>query len=184
MRIGTPRGPSLNRSSDGGRIRSNYRFSKAQEQEMLLDYQKTILNSLKDVSNSLVSYKETRKRREEQAEQVKSAADAVRLARLRYSGGNTSYLEVLTNRHGPLLRATASRSVTRTGSRVSRGGYAGTWRRMAVTPAANDSTSRLNASKHNRGSLFWLSIPKQSAPIVGRIVNDKLGCRKESIVSG
>jgi hypothetical protein len=28
---------------DGGRIRSNYRLSKAQEQEMLLDYQKTIL---------------------------------------------------------------------------------------------------------------------------------------------
>jgi multidrug efflux system outer membrane protein len=81
---------------DGGRIRSNYRLSKAQEQEMLLEYQKTILNSLKDVSNSLVSYKETRERREEQSEQVKSAADAVRLARLRYSGGNTSYLEVLT----------------------------------------------------------------------------------------
>jgi outer membrane protein, multidrug efflux system len=81
---------------DGGRIHSNYRLSKAQEQEMLLEYQKTILNSLKDVSNSLVSYKETRERREEQAEQVTSAADAVRLARLRYSGGNTSYLEVLT----------------------------------------------------------------------------------------
>jgi outer membrane protein, multidrug efflux system len=81
---------------DGGRIRSNYRLSKAQEQEVLLDYQKTILNSFKDVSNSLVTYKETRERREKQAEQVKSAADAVRLARLRYSGGNTSYLEVLT----------------------------------------------------------------------------------------
>jgi len=81
---------------DGGRIRSNYRLSKAQQQEMLLDYQKTVLNSLKDVSNSLVSYKETREHREEQAQQVKSATDAVRLARLRYSGGNTSYLEVLT----------------------------------------------------------------------------------------
>jgi multidrug efflux system outer membrane protein len=81
---------------DGGRIRGNYRLSKAQEQEMLLAYQKTILNAFKDVSNSLVSYKETREHREEQAEQVKSAADAVRLARLRYSGGNTSYLEVLT----------------------------------------------------------------------------------------
>jgi multidrug efflux system outer membrane protein len=81
---------------DGGRIRSNYRLSKAQEQEMLLEYQKTILNALKDVSNSLVTYKETRERREEQSEEVKSAADAVRLARLRYSGGNTSYLEVLT----------------------------------------------------------------------------------------
>jgi outer membrane protein, multidrug efflux system len=81
---------------DGGRIRSNYRLSKAQEQEMLFQYQKTILNALKDASNSLVSYKETRERREEQSAQVKSAADAVRLARLRYSGGNTSYLEVLT----------------------------------------------------------------------------------------
>ncbi len=81
---------------DGGRIRSNYHLSQAQEQEMLLEYQKTILNSLKDVSNSLVGYKETREQREEQSEQVKSAADAVRLARLRYSGGNTSYLEVLT----------------------------------------------------------------------------------------
>jgi multidrug efflux system outer membrane protein len=81
---------------DGGRIRSNYRLSQAQEQEMLLEYQKTILNALKDVSNSLVSYKETRNRREEQGALVASAADAVRLAKLRYSGGDTSYLEVLT----------------------------------------------------------------------------------------
>jgi len=81
---------------DGGRIRSNYHLSQAQQQEMLLEYQKTILNSLKDVANSLVTYKETEARRTEQAEQVKSAEDAVRLARLRYSGGNTSYLEVLT----------------------------------------------------------------------------------------
>lgn len=81
---------------DGGRIRSNYRLSKAQEQEALLEYQKTILNSLKDASNSLVTYKETREHREEQTEEVKSAADAARLAQLRYSGGNTSYLEVLT----------------------------------------------------------------------------------------
>lgn len=81
---------------DGGGIRNNYRLSKAQEQQTLLEYQKTILNALRDVSNSLVSYKETRERREQQSEQVKSATDAVRLARLRYSGGNTSYLEVLT----------------------------------------------------------------------------------------
>ena len=81
---------------DAGRIRSNYHLSQAQEQEMLLDYQKTILNALKDVSDSLVGYKETRERREQQAALVVSAADAVRLARLRYSGGNTSYLEVLT----------------------------------------------------------------------------------------
>lgn len=81
---------------DGGRIRSNYRLSQAQEREMLLEYRKTILDALKDVSNSLVSYKETRELREAKTAQVTSAVDAVRLARLRYSGGNTSYLEVLT----------------------------------------------------------------------------------------
>jgi multidrug efflux system outer membrane protein len=45
---------------------------------------------------SLVAYQETHERRVELAAQVDSAADAVRLARLRYPGGNTSYLEVLT----------------------------------------------------------------------------------------
>ena len=43
-----------------------------------------------------VAYQETRGHRVELDAQVDSAADAVRLARLRYSGGNTSYLEVLT----------------------------------------------------------------------------------------
>ena len=81
---------------DGGRIRSNYHYSQAQQQEMLLQYQKTVLSALQDVSNALVTYKETREHNEEQAAQTKSATDAVRLARLRYAGGNTSYLEVLT----------------------------------------------------------------------------------------
>lgn len=80
----------------GGRIRSNYRYSQAQQQEMIAQYQKTILNAFKEVSDSLAAYKETQNRREEQARVVVSASDAVRLARLRYSGGNTSYLEVLT----------------------------------------------------------------------------------------
>lgn len=81
---------------DGGRIRNNYRLSQAQQKEMLLTYQSTILAALKDVSNALISYHETRERRAREAEQVGSASEAVRLARVRYSGGNTSYLEVLT----------------------------------------------------------------------------------------
>lgn len=80
---------------EGGRIRNNYRLSQAQRDEMILEYRKTILNALKDVSNALVSYQETRKTREEQSAQVDAAGDAARLARLRYSGGNASYLEVL-----------------------------------------------------------------------------------------
>lgn len=81
---------------DSGRIRNNYHLSQAAQQEMLYEYQKAVLNALRDVSNSLVAYKETREYREEKTAQVTSAADAVRLARLRYSAGNASYLEVLT----------------------------------------------------------------------------------------
>jgi outer membrane protein, multidrug efflux system len=82
---------------DAGRLRNNYRLSKAQEQEMLTSYQKTIAGALRDVSDALVAYQKTREFREAQEQQTKSAADAVRLARLRYDGGYTSYLEVLTN---------------------------------------------------------------------------------------
>jgi len=81
---------------EGGRLRSNYKYSQAQQQEMVVQYQKTILGALKDVSNALTSYRESENRRDEQARLVSSATEAVRLARLRYAGGNTSYLEVLT----------------------------------------------------------------------------------------
>jgi multidrug efflux system outer membrane protein len=81
---------------DGGRIRSNYHLFKAQEEETLLAYRKAILNALQDVSSSLATYRESKESRERQKDLVISASDAVRLAKLRYSGGNTSYLEVLT----------------------------------------------------------------------------------------
>jgi outer membrane protein, multidrug efflux system len=45
----------------------------------------------------LIAYNKTREYREQQEKQTASAQDAVRLARLRYDGGSTSYLEVLTN---------------------------------------------------------------------------------------
>jgi len=81
---------------EGGRLRSNYKYSQAQQQEMVAQYQKTILGALKDVSNALTAYKELQNRCNEQARLVSSATEAVHLARLRYAGGNTSYLEVLT----------------------------------------------------------------------------------------
>jgi outer membrane protein, multidrug efflux system len=55
---------------EGSRIRNNYRLTLAQRQEMVLAYQNTILNALKDVSNSLVAYQETRVRRTELEAQV------------------------------------------------------------------------------------------------------------------
>jgi outer membrane protein, multidrug efflux system len=81
---------------DAGKLRNNYRLSKAKQQELLVTYQQTIAGALRDVSNALIAYNKTREYREQQEKQTAAAADAVRLARIRYNGGSTSYLEVLT----------------------------------------------------------------------------------------
>lgn len=81
---------------DAGRIRSNYRLAEATHQQLLDTYQQTIAGALRDVSNALVAYNKTREYRDQQEKQTAAATDAVRLARMRYNGGYTSYLEVLT----------------------------------------------------------------------------------------
>ena len=63
---------------------------------MVLDYQKAIATSFRDVSNALVAVNKQRAARVEQEKLVTAAQDATRLARVRYQGGATSYLEVLT----------------------------------------------------------------------------------------
>jgi multidrug efflux system outer membrane protein len=81
---------------DGGKIRNNYRLAQATHKELLDTYQQTIAGALRDVSNALIAYNKTREFREQQEKQTAASADAVRLARIRYNSGSTSYLEVLT----------------------------------------------------------------------------------------
>ncbi|MGA8340612.1 MAG: efflux transporter outer membrane subunit [Candidatus Sulfotelmatobacter sp.] len=81
----------------GGRIRSGVRLSEARKEEMLLTYQRTIQQAFRGVSDSLVEYQKNREFRERQQELVLAAQDAARLSEMRYRGGATSYLEVLTN---------------------------------------------------------------------------------------
>ena len=81
---------------DAGRIRSNYHLAEAAHKELLDTYQQTIAGALRDVSNGLIAYNKSREYREQQEKQTAASADAVRLARMRYNSGYTSYLEVLT----------------------------------------------------------------------------------------
>ena len=80
-----------------GRLRSNVRLAEAQQQEAVLFYQETIQGAFRDVSDSLIAYRKTQEFSQQQKLLVDSAQDATRLSHLRYSGGATSYLEVLTN---------------------------------------------------------------------------------------
>jgi outer membrane protein, multidrug efflux system len=81
---------------DAGRLRNNLRLSRAQEQEQVLTYQLTIKQAFQSVSDALIALEKYREYREQEELLTASAEDATRLARLRYNGGSTGYLEVLT----------------------------------------------------------------------------------------
>lgn len=81
----------------GGRLKSNVRFTEAQRQEFLLTYKQTIQGAFRDVSNALVAYQKNREFRIQQEHLVASAQDAARLSEVRFKAGTTDYLEVLTN---------------------------------------------------------------------------------------
>ncbi len=81
---------------EGGKLRGQLRFAKETEKEMVLSYQRAIAGAFRDVSNALIALNKQRAFREQQEKLVFAAQDATRLARVRYQGGATAYLEVLT----------------------------------------------------------------------------------------
>jgi multidrug efflux system outer membrane protein len=81
---------------EGGKLRGQLQLSQETRNEMVLNYQKTIAGAFRDVSNALIALNKQRAYREQQEQLVEAAKDATRLARLRYQGGSTGYLEVLT----------------------------------------------------------------------------------------
>jgi multidrug efflux system outer membrane protein len=81
---------------EGGKLRGQLQLSQETKNEMVLNYQKTIAGAFRDASDALIAVKKQRAAREQQEKLVAAAQDATRLARMRYQGGATSYLEVLT----------------------------------------------------------------------------------------
>ena len=65
------------------------------QQQSLIRYQQVIQTAFQEVDDALVDQQRTREQLASLARQVESLRDYVRLARLRYDNGYTSYLEVL-----------------------------------------------------------------------------------------
>jgi outer membrane protein, multidrug efflux system len=80
----------------GGAITSRYRLAWAQRDEAELDYRQTVQQAFEDVSNSLIAYYQSRKYRMKLQEQTATYKETSRLANVRFKGGATSFLEVLT----------------------------------------------------------------------------------------
>ena len=80
-----------------GRLRSGVRLAEAHQQTALLVYQQSIQSAFRSVSDALVAYRKTREFRVQEELLFQSAQDSARLSHMRYTGGVTGYLEVLTN---------------------------------------------------------------------------------------
>lgn len=76
-------------------VRTGVRLTEAQKREMIANYQKTIYNAFREVSDALIRYSRTREQREQQDKLVNALAESDRLANLRYKSGIDSYLQVL-----------------------------------------------------------------------------------------
>ncbi len=63
----------------------------------LLTYEQTLQTAFREVADSLIAYQKFRDYREHQEALATAAQDAAHLSDIRYRGGVTSYLEVLTN---------------------------------------------------------------------------------------
>ena len=79
----------------GGRLKSNVRFSQAQREFLLIDYQRTIQDAFREVSDALIAYQKVREVRAQRALLVETLRDRARLSYLRYTGGVATLLDAL-----------------------------------------------------------------------------------------
>ena len=78
-----------------GGISGQVKQAEAQQQQALFQYQKSIQVAFQEVADALVSLQKTREQLVVQGSQVDALRTYARLARLRFEGGYTSYIEVL-----------------------------------------------------------------------------------------
>lgn len=78
-----------------GMIRFNYEASKARFDQSLAQYQQTVQNSFRETADALVAIEKYAAMRMEIEKAVASLRDAATLARDRYEGGLSSYLDIL-----------------------------------------------------------------------------------------
>jgi NodT family efflux transporter outer membrane factor (OMF) lipoprotein len=79
----------------GGRLRGQYQFAKARFEEVTAQYQQTVQNAFREVSDGLIQYQRSREFTVRQEQSTQARREAADLASVRYDGGVTSYLEVL-----------------------------------------------------------------------------------------
>jgi HAE1 family hydrophobic/amphiphilic exporter-1 len=78
-----------------GRLKSNVKFARAQQELGVVQYQQTIQTAFREVSDALVQYRKVKEIRTQQDLLVTTLRDRSRLAHLRYEGGVDTLLNAL-----------------------------------------------------------------------------------------
>ena len=79
----------------GGRLKSNVNFSKAEQDLLLVNYEKTIQNAFREVADSLIEYRKLKEVRAQRQLLTDTLRDRSRLSYLRYREGVANLLEAL-----------------------------------------------------------------------------------------
>jgi multidrug efflux system outer membrane protein len=78
-----------------GRVRARIRASEARNDQVLAQYQNTVLQAIEETENALVALDESRSRNDELTKAAQSSKNAAELARIRFEGGIADFLQVL-----------------------------------------------------------------------------------------
>jgi outer membrane protein, multidrug efflux system len=79
----------------GGALTGNFRAAESQHRQALIAYRQSIQRAFGDVSDALIAYQKNHQVRVRQEDTVADLWESVRLSIMRYTGGTTTYLEVL-----------------------------------------------------------------------------------------
>jgi outer membrane protein, multidrug efflux system len=79
----------------GGALKGNLHLTQSQYQQLLLAYRQAIQKAFGEVSDALIGYQKLHEVRLRQEDTVADLKESVRLSNMRYSGGTTTFLEVL-----------------------------------------------------------------------------------------
>lgn len=79
----------------GGRLKSDVKFAKARQELAVIQYEQTVQNAFREVSDALVQYRKFKEIRIQQGLLVDTLQDRSRLAYLRYEGGVDTLLNAL-----------------------------------------------------------------------------------------
>ena len=92
---------------DTGRNFANLEMTRAQQEQAVISYEKTIQQAFREVEDALLAHQKIREVRVERKRVVDLSREALELARLEYLNGKTSYLEILRTQREWLNAETA-----------------------------------------------------------------------------